>query len=42
MALAITPHVALHHDYLETDFSVNLYRAPITRSRISAVEYGRG
>jgi SAM-dependent methyltransferase len=37
VALAITPYVALHHDYLETDFSVTLYRAPTTRSRLTAV-----
>ncbi len=35
LALAITPTVALHHDYLETDFSVTLYRAPVTKSRLS-------
>lgn len=37
MALQITPHIALHHDYLQTDFSVTLYRQPITRSRLDAL-----
>jgi SAM-dependent methyltransferase len=31
LALAITPYVALHHDYLHNDFSVTLYRAPVDR-----------
>jgi ubiquinone/menaquinone biosynthesis C-methylase UbiE len=37
MALNISPHVALHHDYLPNDFSVTLYREAITRSRLAAV-----
>jgi ubiquinone/menaquinone biosynthesis C-methylase UbiE len=41
MALDITPHVALHHDYLPGDFSITLYREVIGRSRLDAlVEYG--
>jgi hypothetical protein len=35
LALSITPHVALHHDCLPTEFSVTLYRAPIYRSRFA-------
>ena len=33
MALAITPYVALHHDYLQGDIGVTLYRAPVTVRR---------
>jgi len=29
IALAITPHVVLRHDYLPNDFSVTLYREPL-------------
>lgn len=36
MALAVTPWVALHHDCLETDVSVTLYRGSITKSRLAA------
>jgi SAM-dependent methyltransferase len=35
LALTITPYVALHRDYLETDCSITLYRATITKSRLS-------
>ena len=34
MALEITPFVALHHDYLENDFSITLYRAPVGKGWI--------
>lgn len=37
LSLGITPHVALHHDYLDNDFSVTLYRQPIARSRADFV-----
>jgi len=37
MALEITPYVALHHDYLPSDFSVTLYREVIGKSRLEAV-----
>jgi SAM-dependent methyltransferase len=33
MALAITPHVVLRHDYLHNDLAVTLYRAPIHARR---------
>lgn len=36
MALDITPHVALHHDYLPSDFSVTLYREVIGKHRLDA------
>lgn len=29
LALSITPHVSLRHDYLPNDFSVTLYRRPL-------------
>jgi SAM-dependent methyltransferase len=37
MALSITPHVALHHDYLQGDFSVTLYREVIGKHRLEAM-----
>jgi trans-aconitate methyltransferase len=41
MALEITPHVALHHDYLPGDFSITLYRDVIGKSRLDAMlDYG--
>ena len=33
MALRITPHVVLRHDYLHNDFSVTLYQAPLEKRR---------
>jgi SAM-dependent methyltransferase len=33
MALAITPHVVLRHDYLHNDLAVTLYRAPFSARR---------
>jgi SAM-dependent methyltransferase len=33
MALRITPHVMLRHDYLENDFSVTLYRQSLVKRR---------
>jgi SAM-dependent methyltransferase len=40
MALAITPHVVLRHDYLHNDFGVTLYRASIAARRPDVlVEY---
>jgi SAM-dependent methyltransferase len=33
MALAVTPHVTLRHDYLPNDFSVTLYREPLIDRR---------
>jgi SAM-dependent methyltransferase len=37
LALAITPHVALHHDYLPGDCSITLYREVIGRHRLDAM-----
>jgi trans-aconitate methyltransferase len=37
MALAMSPYVTLHHDYLESDFSVTLYRTPLTKRRPDVV-----
>lgn len=31
LALGITPYVALHHEHLENDFSVTLYRRPASK-----------
>jgi SAM-dependent methyltransferase len=43
LALEITPYVALHHDYLPTDFGVTLYREPISKSRLDAMlDYDQG
>lgn len=33
MALAITPHATLRHDYLQNDLAITLYRAPLSVRR---------
>jgi SAM-dependent methyltransferase len=37
MALGISPYVTVHHDHLESDCSVSLYRAPLTKRRPALV-----